>query len=354
MSAGPVMIMAGGTGGHVFPGLAVAEVLGRRGVEVVWLGSAHGLENEWVPAAGLQLERLAVTALRGRGLAGWLAAPFRLARAVRQAGRIIRLHAPRSVLSLGGFAAGPGGIAARLRGVPLVVHEQNAVAGLTNRVLARLARRVLAGFPGALPGAEVVGNPVRSDIAALPAPEERFAGRQGAPRLLVLGGSQGARRLNEVVPAALARVPAGSRPVVRHQCGMRHLDAARAGYREAGVEADVTPFIRDMADAYGWADLVVSRAGALTLAELAAAGVGAVLVPFPFAVDDHQAVNAQGFVAAGAAEMVRESALDEARLAGRLSPLLADRGRMRDMAVAARGLGHPDAAQRLADACIEV
>lgn len=353
MSGPPVMIMAGGTGGHVFPGLAVAEVLGARGVDVVWLGSAHGLENEWVPAAGLPLERLAVSGLRGRGLAGWLAAPVRLARAVRQAGRIIKRHAPHSVLSLGGFAAGPGGIAARLRGVPLVVHEQNAVAGLTNRVLARVARRVLAGFPGALPGAEVVGNPVRADIARLPAPEERFAGREGASRLLVLGGSQGARRLNQVVPAALARMPAEARLVVRHQCGARHLDAARAGYREAGIEAEVMPFIQDMADAYGWADLVVSRAGALTLAELGAAGVGAVLVPFPFAVDDHQAVNAQGFVEAGAAAMVRESALDEDALAGRLAPLLTDRSRMLDMALAARGLGHPDAAQRLADACTE-
>ncbi len=354
MSGQPVMIMAGGTGGHVFPGLAVAEVLGRRGVDVVWLGSAHGLENEWVPAAGLPLERLAVTGLRGRGLAGWLAAPVRLFRAVRQAGRILRRHAPRSVLSLGGFAAGPGGIAARLRGIPLVVHEQNAVAGLTNRVLARLARRVLAGFPGALSGSEVVGNPVRPEIAGLAAPEDRFRGREGASRLLVLGGSQGARKLNETIPAALARLPAEARPLVRHQCGARHLDATRAGYEWAGIEADVVPFIEDMADAYGWADLVVSRAGALTLAELAAAGVGAVLVPFPFAVDDHQAVNAQAFVAADAAVMVRESALEAESLAQRLSALLADRRRMTDMAVAARGLAHPDAAERLADACIEV
>lgn len=353
MSGQPVMIMAGGTGGHVFPGLAVAEVLGRRGVDVVWLGSTHGLENDWVPAAGLPLERLAVSGLRGRGLAGWLAAPVRLMKAVRQAGRIIKRHAPRSVLSLGGYASGPGGIAARLRGVPLVVHEQNAVAGLTNRVLARVARRVLAGFPGALPGAEVVGNPVRADIAGLAAPEARFAAREGRPRLLVLGGSQGARRLNEVMPAALARLAPGARPVVRHQCGARHLEAARAGYREASLEAEVVPFIEDMAGAYGWADLVVSRAGALTLAELAAAGVGAVLVPFPHAVDDHQAVNARAFVSAGAADMIRESSLDAESLADRLAPLLGDRDRMAAMAVAARGLAHPDAAERLADACIE-
>lgn len=354
MSGQPVMIMAGGTGGHVFPGLAVARALGERGVDVVWLGSAHGLENEWVPAAGLPLERLAVSGLRGRGLRGWLAAPVRLVRAVRQAGRILKRHAPRSVLSLGGFAAGPGGLAARLGGVPLVVHEQNAVAGLTNRVLARLARRVLAGFPGALPRAEVVGNPVRPDIAGLPAPRARFAGREGPPRLLVLGGSQGARRLNEVVPAALARLPGEARPAVRHQCGARHLEAARAAYRETGIDAEVVPFIDDMASAYGWADLVISRAGALTLAELAAAGLGAVLVPFPHAVDDHQAVNARGFVEAGAAEMLRESALDPASLAERLAPLLADRARLGAMAEAARGLAHADAAERLADACMEV
>lgn len=349
-----VMIMAGGTGGHVFPGLAVAEVLKTRGVEVVWLGSAHGLENQWVPAAGLPLETLAVSGLRGRGLAGWLAAPLRLARAVRQAGNIIRRHAPRSVLSLGGFAAGPGGLAARLRRIPLVVHEQNAVAGLTNRVLARVASRVLEGFPGALPNAEVVGNPVRRAIAQLPDPASRFAERSGPARLLVLGGSQGAKRLNEIIPRALARLDAVARPVVRHQCGQRHLGSARHGYRDAGVEADVVPFIEDMAEAYGWADLVISRAGALTLAELAAAGVGALLVPFPHAVDDHQAVNAKAFVEAGAARMIRESALDETTLAGSLGPLLAERQRMQAMAGAARMLARPDAAERLADACIEV
>lgn len=354
MSARPVMIMAGGTGGHVFPGLAVAEVLKSRGVEVVWLGSAHGLENDWVPAAGLPLERLAVSGLRGKGIGGWLAAPLRLARAVRQAGRILRLHAPRSVLSLGGFAAGPGGIASWIRRIPLIVHEQNAVAGLTNRVLSRLATRVLAGLPGALPGAEIVGNPVRPGIAQLRPPDARFADRTGPSRLLVLGGSQGASRLNEVIPGALARLDAAGRPQVRHQCGTRHLEAARNHYARAGVEADVLPFIEDMAGAYAWADLVISRAGALTLAELAAAGVGALLVPFPHAVDDHQAVNARSFVEAGAADMIRESALDEAALAGRLAPLLADRDRMRTMALAARTLAHPDAAERLADACIEV
>lgn len=347
------MIMAGGTGGHVFPGLAVAEVLRGRGHDVVWLGSVHGPENRWVPDAGLPLETLAVSALRGRGWAGWMAAPVRLLRAVRQALRVVDRQRPGAVLSMGGFAAGPGGIAAWRRRMPLLVHEQNAVAGLTSRALARVARRVMTGFPGALPGAEVVGNPVRREISALPPPERRLAGREGAPRLLVLGGSQGARRLNELLPAALVRLAEASRPEVRHQCGARHLEATRAAYRDAGVSAEVTPFIADMADAYGWADLVLARAGALTLAELAAAGVGAVLVPYPHAVDDHQAVNAGHFVNAGAAEMHREDALEAGKLGGRLQALLADRDGLEAMARAARSLARPEAAERIADACIE-
>lgn len=345
--------MAGGTGGHVFPGLAVAEALRGRGHDVVWLGSAHGPEKRWVPGAGIPLERLAVTGLRGRGMAGWLASPARLSRALREALRILDRQRPDAALSLGGFAAGPGGVAAWRRGIALLVHEQNAVAGLTSRVLARLARRVMTGFPGVLPGAEVVGNPVRRDVAALPPPRERFANRDGTPGLLVLGGSQGARRLNELMPRALGNLPREHRPTVRHQCGERHLETTHEAYRKAGVEAEITPFIEDMAGAYGWADLVVARAGALTLAELAAAGVGSLLVPYPFAVDDHQAENARYFVDAGAAEMHREAALDERLLQQRLSELLADRARLADMASAARRLARVDAAERLADACLE-
>lgn len=349
-----VMIMAGGTGGHIFPGLAVAEALRARGHEVVWLGSVHGPENRWVPAARLPLETLAVTGLRGRGVAGWLAAPLRLWRALREALEVFDRHRPDAALSMGGFAAGPGGVAAWRRRIPLLVHEQNAVAGLTSRLLARLADRVLAGLPGVLPGAEVVGNPVRRDIAALPLPAERFAGRSGKARLLVIGGSQGAKRLNELVPLALASLAPEARPEVRHQCGERHLAAARSAYAQAGVEGvHVTPFIDDMAGAYAWADLVVARAGALTLAELAAAGVGALLIPFPFAVDDHQAVNAAYFVEAGAAEMHREQELDAGILARRLEALLGDRPTLLAMAEAARGLACADAAERLADACLE-
>lgn len=348
------MILAGGTGGHVFPGLAVAEVLRERGVPVVWMGSAHGPENRWVPGSGLPLERLSVSGLRGKGVGGWLAAPWRLARAVFQAERILRRRAPRAVLSMGGFAAGPGGLAAWRRRVPLLVHEQNSLPGLTNRVLARFAARVMTGFPRVMPNAEVTGNPVRRALAHLASPGARFSRREGPARLLVLGGSQGARRMNELVPAALARIPAGRRPLVRHQCGERHLEATRRTYDAAGVEAEVEAFIEDMADAYCWADLAVARAGALTLAELAAVGLGSLLVPFPFAVDDHQSVNARHFVSAGAAEMHQERDLDETRLAERLDLLLSDRHHLRVMAGAARGLAIPDAAERVADACLEV
>lgn len=348
------MILAGGTGGHIFPGLAVAEVLRARGVEVIWLGSAHGPENQWVPDAKIPFYALKVGGLRGNGLAGWLAAPFRLARAVRQASRLIAQLRPRAVLALGGFAAGPGGIAAWLKRMSLVVHEQNAVAGLTTKTLARIASRVLTAFPGVLPSAEVVGNPVRKTIAGLPPPAQRYQERTGSPRLLVLGGSQGARRINELLPEAVARMAAGRQAEVRHQCGTRHVDDCRQAYERAGVSAEVSGFLDDMAHAYGWADLVVARAGALTLSELAAAGVGALLVPYPHAVDDHQAANAAHFVAQGAARMVREEALDAAELCRHLEELTADRSELLRMAECARALAQPEAAERIADACLEV
>jgi UDP-N-acetylglucosamine--N-acetylmuramyl-(pentapeptide) pyrophosphoryl-undecaprenol N-acetylglucosamine transferase len=261
---------------------------------------------------------------------------------------------PRSVLSMGGYVAGPGGVAAWLLRRPLLVHEQNRVAGFTNRKLAALSKRVLAGFADALPQAEWVGNPVRDAIAALPPPAQRMAGREGRPRLLVLGGSLGARALNLALPQALALLTAEQRPEVLHQCGNRGLDEARAAYAKAGVEAQVVPFIDDMAASYGWADLAVCRAGALTLAELAAAGLGAVLVPFPYAVDDHQTRNGEVLVAAGAAELMQENELDVHILAQRLESLLGDRSRLLAMAEAARTLAKPDAAQVIARACLEV
>ncbi|MGA9827715.1 MAG: undecaprenyldiphospho-muramoylpentapeptide beta-N-acetylglucosaminyltransferase, partial [Rhodanobacteraceae bacterium] len=302
----PVLIMAGGTGGHIFPGIAVGHELRSRGIPVTWLGARNGLETRLVPAAGFGLDTLAFSGVRGKGLGTLLLAPLRLLRAVVAARGILRRQAPRSVLSLGGYAAAPGGIAAWLARIPLIVHEQNRTAGLANRLLATFARRVLGGFADALPGAEWVGNPVRADIAALPHPQARYAGRSGPLRLLVLGGSQGAQSLNEALPRSLARLASGQRPLVRHQCGAPNAQVTRAAYAAAGVMAEVEPFIEDMAGAYAWADLAICRAGALTLAELAAAGVPAVLIPFPQAVDDHQTRNAEALVAIGAARLLRQ------------------------------------------------
>nr|WP_255674241.1 undecaprenyldiphospho-muramoylpentapeptide beta-N-acetylglucosaminyltransferase [Frateuria soli] len=349
----PVLIMAGGTGGHIFPGLAVADVLRAQGVPVAWLGAAGGMETRVVPAHGIELHTVAVGGLRGKGVKTRLLAPLMLARALVASLRVLRRVRPRSVLSMGGYVAGPGGVAARLTGTPLLVHEQNRVAGYTNRKLAGFAKRVLSGFADALANGEWVGNPVRASIAALPPPSARFAARTGRGQLLVLGGSLGARALNLALPQALALIPADRRPSVRHQCGSRGLDEARAAYAQAGVEADVVPFIEDMAAAYGWADLAVCRAGALTIAELTAAGLGAVLVPFPHAVDDHQTGNAQALVEAGAAELIQERDLDVQTLAQRLAALLADRARLTAMAVAARMQAKPDAAAAIAAACLE-
>ena len=350
----PVLIMAGGTGGHIFPGLAVADVLRAQGIPVAWLGAAGGMETRVVPAHGIELHTVAVGGLRGKGWKTRLFAPLMLARSLFASLRVLRQLRPRSVLSMGGYVAGPGGVAARLTGTPLLVHEQNRVAGYTNRKLAGIARRVLAGFADVLPNGEWVGNPVRASIAALPAPAERFGGRTGRPQLLVLGGSLGARALNLALPQALALIPTEQRPLVRHQCGSRRLDEARAAYAQAGVEAEVLPFIDDMAAAYGWADLAVCRAGALTIAELTAAGLGAVLVPFPHAVDDHQTGNAQALVEAGAAELIQERDLDVQMFSQRLAALLADRARLTAMAQAARTLAKPDAAEVIAGACLEV
>ncbi len=345
----PVLIMAGGTGGHIFPGLAVAAALRRRDVPVTWIGSQRGLEGRLVTEAGIELHRLAIAGLRGQGWRSLLLAPLRLLRAVWQAWTTLRRLRPRSAISFGGYAAGPGGIAAVLSRCPLLVHEQNRLPGLTNRVLARLARRVLSGFPDALRGAEWVGNPVRASIAQLPDPEQRLAGREGALRLLVLGGSQGARALNAAVPAALRDLPGVN---VRHQCGEKLLDAARAAYAEAGVEVRLEPFIEQMDEAYGWADLVICRSGALTIAELAAAGVGSLLVPFPYAVDDHQTHNARWLVDAGAAELLPEGPQLAEQLRERLLAFLDQRASLLSMARAARAVARTDAAERVADYCL--
>jgi UDP-N-acetylglucosamine--N-acetylmuramyl-(pentapeptide) pyrophosphoryl-undecaprenol N-acetylglucosamine transferase len=345
------MIMAAGTGGHIFPGLAVAAVLRERGVEVSWLGTPAGLENRLVPAADYPLECITIAGLRGRGIAGWLAAPWRVLKAIVQARRLIRKRRPDCVLSMGGYVAGPGGLAARLQGVPLVIHEQNSVAGLTNRWLRPLARRVMTGFPDTLSGGEHVGNPVRRDIAALPEPDARFEGRQGPLRLLVIGGSLGARAFAEVVPEALARLPESRRPRVLHQAG-RQLDATREAYSKSGVDGEVVAFIDDMAAAWGEADVAVCRAGALTVAELAAAGLAAVLVPFPHAVDDHQFTNARYLVDGDAGWLVREHDFDARWLAEHLAAM--KRPQLLSMARNARALARDAAAEAVADACLEV
>ena len=365
LAGGPVLIMAGGTGGHVFPALAVANALRDRGVAVVWLGVPGSMESRLVPANGFPIEWVRVAGIRGKGPKAWLLAPWRILKAVVQAAGVLRRVRPRSVLGAGGYVSGPGGIAAWLMRVPLLIHEQNAVAGMTNRWLARIAGQVLEAFPGSFAAnvhARAIGNPVRADIAALPEPQTRFAGREGGgssdgrggrSRLLVFGGSQGALRLNTVVPQALARVAPEIRPQVRHQTGERGLEAARAAYTEAQVEADVLPFIDDMAAAYGWADFAVCRAGAMTVAELQAAGLGAVFVPLASASDDHQTRNAEVMVKSGAARIIAERDLTPERLAQAIRELVADRARLLKMAEAARGSRIVDAAVRLADLCID-
>ena len=345
-----VMILAGGTGGHIFPGLAVAQALREQGAEVSWLGADGGMETRLVPPHGIAIDTIAVKGLRGKGVATLLGAPLRVLRAVRAAARVLRLRKPDAVVSFGGFAAGPGGIAARIAGIPLLVHEQNRAAGLTNKVLAKFARQVMVGFPQTFVGEVLVGNPVRAQIAQVAPPAQRDFAHGGALRLLVLGGSQGARALNNAVPQAIAAL--GLPVDVLHQAGEKMLDEARSAYAGAGVEARVEPFIADMAAAYAWADLVVCRAGALTLAELCAVGVGSVLVPFPQAVDDHQTRNAEYLVERGAALLLKQDDALAARLGDVLAELTGDPGKRRAMADAARALARPDAAQRVADAVL--
>jgi len=352
--AGPIMIMAGGTGGHVYPALAVADMLRQQSHDVVWLGTRRGLEARVIPAAGIPVEWVSISGLRGKGIIALLAAPFKLVTALWQSLRAMGRHQPAAVLGMGGFVSGPGGLAAWLTRRPLLIHEQNAVAGVTNRLLARLARVVLQAFPGTFNqrfAARTVGNPVREDIAALPAPAARFANRRGSLRLMVLGGSQGALALNNAVPAAIAKLPSELRPDIRHQTGPGTLAEAEAAYQQHDVDATLLPFIEDMAEAYGWADIIVCRAGALTVAEVCAVGIAAVFVPFPAAVDDHQTVNAANLVAAGAADLIQQSALDAETLANLLRTRLSDREELLARAQIARDLATPDALATITGVC---
>jgi UDP-N-acetylglucosamine--N-acetylmuramyl-(pentapeptide) pyrophosphoryl-undecaprenol N-acetylglucosamine transferase len=350
------MVMAGGTGGHVYPALAVAEALRARGWQVFWLGTRTGLEARVVPAAGIEMVWVSVGGVRGKGLVKKLLLPVSLLRAFWQSARAIRARRPDVVLGMGGYTAFPGGMMASLFNKPLLVHEQNSVAGLTNRVLACLADRVLTAFPQAFTSAkdkplpcgkaktEWVGNPVRAEIAAIP-----VAKKSGAMRLFVVGGSLGAAALNEVVPKALALIPAEARPLVVHQSGSKHVEQLRANYAAAGVAADVRDYIDDMAAEYAACDVAICRAGAMTVAELACAGVPAVLVPFPFAVDDHQTGNAKFLADAGAGWLVQQKDLTPERLVALLQTMTWDM--LAEMAAKARALAKPDATARIADIC---
>lgn len=351
-----VLIMAGGTGGHVFPGLAVARCLRAAAVPVAWLGTREGLEARLVPALApdVEMEWISIRGVRGKGVLHWLLLPWRLLRAMVQAFRVMRRRRPQAVLSLGGFVAGPGGLVAWLSRVPLLIHEQNAIPGMTNKWLALLADKVLTGFPDAFAGAsQQVGNPVRAEIVQLPAPDERFKDRSGPLRLLVVGGSQGAAALNLEVPRGV-QILRGEGAVIEvwHQCGRDAMAVVERAYGAA--QARVAPFIEDMAAAYGWADVVLCRAGAMTIAELAAAGVASVLVPFPRAVDDHQTANARFLVERGAAILLPQSELTPARVAELLRQFLTTRQVLLRMAVAARACSIPDADETVARLCLEV
>ena len=354
-----VMITTGGTGGHVFPGLAVAAKLISRGCRVFWLGTREGMEARLVPQHGVEFESLAFRGIRGKGWRTLLLGPYALAAACFQSVGIIRRRRPNVVLGFGGFASFPGALMGVATGKPLVVHDANAVVGLANRILAHGADRVLLGFPGALRGnrsnrVQWVGNPLRDDIVALDPPQQRFANRTGPLRLLVVGGSLGATALNDAIPAALATLPDSVRPITVHQAGERHIDALRAAYARANVTAECVPFIADMAARYAWADIVVCRGGALTVAELAAVGLGAIVVPLPGAIADEQSANARFLQDACAAIVVAQSDLTRANspLAGILTSLT--RASALTMAMAAHRVGKRDAAERVADVCIEL
>lgn len=347
------MLMAGGTGGHIFPALAVAEALRTRGHHVIWLGSEGMMETRIVPQHGILLETLAIKGVRGNGLKRKLLLPFTLLKTVYAASKILKKHRVDCVIGFGGFVTFPGGMAAKLAGIPMVIHEQNALAGMANKQLSRWAQRVLYAFPKAFDNADgLVGNPVRADIATLPEPAERFTGREGRLNILVMGGSLGADVLNQTVPKALALLPENERPQIYHQSGRNKLGNLQAEYEKLGVAAECVEFIDDMVSAYHNADLVVCRSGALTIAELTAAGVGALLVPYPHAVDDHQTANARFMVHAEAGLLLPQSQLSAEKLAEVLGGL--DRERCLQWAQNARMLALPHSADDVAEIAVAV
>lgn len=350
-------MMAGGTGGHVFPGLAAARCFREHGVDVHWLGTSQGLEARVVPEADIQLHQIAISGLRGKGIKPLLLAPFRISRAVWQAWKVIRDVQPDVVIGMGGFVSGPGGVAAWLSRRPLIIHEQNARAGLTNKLLSRLARRVLQGFPGAFADNKnvvTVGNPVRIEIENLPSPAERAEAGHKPLRLLVLGGSLGAKALNEMLPRTLALMKDDVRPQVWHQTGDKHFEETKNLYESMGIKANLVPFVKDMAEVYSWADMVICRAGALTVAELCAAGLGAVFVPFPHAVDDHQTANADFMVKQHAALCVQQKDLTQERLADIVEQFALSPLKRLEMAQAAYALRQVHVTEKIFVICEEI
>lgn len=343
------LVMAGGTGGHIFPGLAVAEALRERGWRVHWLGAPESMESRLVPPRGIPLELVAFGGVRGKGLKTLVLLPLRLLRAFWQALQVVRRVQPDVLVGLGGYIAFPGGMMGVLMGKPLVLHEQNSVAGLVNKVLAGVADRVFTAFPKVFAKGEWVGNPLRAPFLQQGSPGERFAGRRGPLRLLVVGGSLGAKALNDTVPQALALIPAAERPTVIHQSGEKQIDALRASYAAAGVDATLTPFIDDTANAFAEADLIVCRAGASTVTEIAAVGAAALFVPFPSAVDDHQTTNARFLVEAGAAWLVPQPTFTPALLAERLQSV--QREALVDMASKAKQMEKTGAVAAMVAAC---
>ena len=346
------LVMAGGTGGHIFPGLAVAEALREAGWQVHWLGAPNSMEQALVRPRGFAFEPVAFGGVRGKGLQTLALLPLRLLRAFWQSLQVVRRVKPDVVLGLGGYITFPGGMMASLWSKPLVLHEQNSVAGLANKVLAQLADRVFTAFPGVFTTGQWVGNPLRRAFTEQAAPAERFAGRSGPLRVLVVGGSLGAKALNDIVPQALALMPEATRPQVIHQSGAKQIDALRANYEAAGVQAELTPFIDDTATAFAQADLVICRAGASTVTELAAVGAAALYVPFPFAVDDHQTTNAQFLVASGGGWLVPQAELTAQSLAERLTAL--SRDTLQDVAQKAHAQKKTNATREVVMACEEL
>ena len=350
--SGTLMVMAGGTGGHVYPAMAVADYMQQHGWNIVWLCTEGGMENKLIEDKDYKKAMMTMRGVRGKGVLGWLLLPIKLATAFKQSISAIRQHQPNIVLGMGGFAAFPGGLMAMILGKPLVIHEQNSIAGLTNKTLSLFANQVLAAFPSAFgERAQLVGNPVRQELTQLPAPLQRFSERTGKLRLLVVGGSLGAQALNDVLPKALAALPKDTFEVV-HQAGEKHIAALQANYHAASRAAETKAFIHNMADMYAWADVVICRAGALTVAELACVGVASILVPFPHAVDDLQTYNAKYLSDAGAAKLIQQSEFNVQKATEILQGLTRDI--CLDMAIKAKQLAKPEATQSVAKICMRV